>query len=449
MPDGRPLEKDTCRDYVVPALQRAGWGDDQIVEQYPVTDGRIVPKPHGARRGRTHKRERELRADYLLEYEPGFAVAVVEAKRVHKLAADGLHQGKRYAELLDLPLAYSTNGKGIVEHDYDTGLERHLTEFPSPAEMVARYRAWKGIVDDRVAADLLLPFNRDLRTPSGGVKEPRYYQRVAIERVLEAILNQSRTRVLLTMATGTGKTFVALQVLWKLWSSGWRGHRKPRFLYLADRNILVDQPIAREFRPVFGDAIWKLQGEPKHGREVYFALYQALAGTGDSLGIFRGYPPDFFDLVIVDECHRGSANDESSWRAVLDHFSPAVQLGMTATPLRTDNVDTYRYFGDPVYQYSLAQGIEDGFLAPYRVRRVVLSPDAHGWTPTKGSSIASGAKFLQGSMERVTSSVSCRCLLVPRPPPGTSPSTSSAPTLWPRRSCSASTPSMPSRCGRS
>ncbi len=325
--------------------------------------------------------ERELRADYLLEYVPGFAVAVVEAKRSHKLPADGLQQAKRYAELLDLPLAYSTNGRGIVEHDYDTGRERNLTGFPSPAEMHARFRAWKGIADDRVANDLCLPFNRDLRTPSGSVKEPRYYQRVAIERVLEAILSQHRSRVLLTMATGTGKTFVALQVLWKLWSSSWRGDRKPRFLYLADRNILVDQPISREFRPVFGDAVWKLRGEIKHGREVYFALYQALADTGDGLGVFRDYARDYFDVVIVDECHRGSASDTSSWRDILDHFSPAVQVGMTATPLRDDNVDTYRYFGDPVYEYSLAQGIEDGFLAPYRVRRVVLSPDAHGWAP--------------------------------------------------------------------
>jgi type I restriction enzyme R subunit len=399
MPDGRPLEKDTCRDYVVPALRRAGWTADQIVEQYPVTDGRIVPRPHGAKRGRTHRRERELRADYLLEYEPGFAVAVVEAKRAHKLAADGLQQAKRYAELLDLPLAFATNGRGIVEHDYDTGREQDLTDFPSPAALLARFRAWKGITEDRVASDLLLPFNRDLRTPSGAVKEPRYYQRVAIERALEAILRDQRPRVLLTMATGTGKTFVALQLIWKLWTSSWRGDRKPRFLYLADRNILVDQPIAREFRPVFGDAIWKLQGDVKHGREVYFALYQALADTGDSLGLFRDYPSDYFDLVVVDECHRGSATDASSWRAILDHFSPAVHLGMTATPLRNDNVDTYRYFGDPVYEYSLAQGIEDGFLAPYRVRRVVLSPDAHGWSPEPGQVDRFGREIPPGTYE--------------------------------------------------
>jgi type I restriction enzyme R subunit len=406
-----PLEKDTCRDYIVPALGRAGWSTEQLVEQYPITDGRIVPRPHSRGRGRTHHRERELRADYLLEYAPGFAVAVVEAKRSLKLPADGLQQAKRYAELLDLPLAYSTNGRGIVEHDYDTGRERNLTNFPSPVEMLARFRAWKGIADDRVAADLRLPFNRDLRTPAGEVKEPRYYQRVAIERVLEAIFNQHRKRLLLTMATGTGKTFVAQQILWKLWNSSWRAGRKPRFLYLADRNILVDQPISREFRPAFGDAIWKLRGEAKHGREVYFALYQSLADSGDALGLFRDYPTDYFDLVVVDECHRGSASDESSWRTILEYFAPAVQVGMTATPLRNDNVDTYRYFGDPVYEYSLAQGIEDGFLAPYRVRRVVLSPDAHGWAPERGQLDRFGREIPPGmyqtrDFERVVSLLS-------------------------------------------
>lgn len=300
---------------MLPKLHGAGWRDEQVLEQVPITDGRIVPT------GRRHRRGKRLRADYLLEVEPGFAVAVVEAKRAHKLPADGLQQGMRYAELLDVPLAYGTNGAGIVEHDFDTGAQEAITSFPSPEEAWRRYRAWKGIADES-AGTLLLPFSRGLRNPDGSVKEPRYYQRVAIERALEAILRGER-RVLLTLATGTGKTFVALQIVWKLWNGGWRGGRKPRILYLVDRNILVDQPMEREFRPVFGDAIWKLQGRPKTGREVYFALYQALADTGDSLGIFRDYPPDFFDLIVVDECHRGSARDESSWRQILEHFAPA------------------------------------------------------------------------------------------------------------------------------
>jgi type I restriction enzyme, R subunit len=323
----------------------------------------------------------------------------VEAKREYKLPADGLQQGMRYAQMLDVPFAYGTNGKGIVEHDYATGLERELADFPPPDELWRRYRTWRGIEDDAVADTLLLPFNRDLRLPDGRVKEPRYYQRVAIERALHAILNERRNRILLTLATGTGKTFLALQIVWKLWSSAWRTGRKPRILYLADRNILIDQPIAREFQPVFGDAVWKIRGEAKTGREIYFALYQALADSGDALGVFRDYPPDYFDLIVVDECHRGSARDESDWHAILEHFSPAIQIGMTATPKRDANIDTYNYFGDPIYTYSLAQGIEDGFLAPYRVRRVVLSSDAFGWWPEPGQVDRFGREIPDGLYE--------------------------------------------------
>jgi len=388
-----PLEAETCRDYVVPRLRDAGWSEDRIVEQYPVTDGRIAVV-----RGK-HRRGERLRADYLLEVEPGFAVAVVEAKREHRLPSDGLQQAMRYAELLDLPLAYSTNGTGIVEHDFDTGLQTALDRFPSPDEAWRRYRAWKGIAGEDAAAAVLRPFARQLRNPDGTVKAPRYYQRVAIERALEAILG-GRKRVLLTLATGTGKTFVSLQIVWKLSAGRWpAGSRNPRILYLADRNILVDQPIEREFRRVFEDAIWKIRGEAKTGREVYFALYQALADTGEGLGLFRDYPADYFDLVIVDECHRGSARDDSTWRAILEHFAPAAQLGMTATPLREDNRDTYAYFGNPVYEYSLAQGIEDGFLAPYRVRRVVLSPDAYGWRPDQGQLDLFGREIPPGLYE--------------------------------------------------
>lgn len=371
-----PLELDTCRDYVVPALKRAGWSEDQIIEQRYFTDGRIVPM------GRGHRRKPGKRTDYLLEIEPGFPIAVVEAKRLYRLPGDGLQQGMDYAEILGIPFVYSSNGKGIVEHDYDTGAQTDLEGFPSPDELWRRYRAWRGLVDEEVVADLVLPFNRDLRKADGSIKEPRYYQRIAIDRALETIMS-GKKRALLTMATGTGKTFVALQVVWKLWSRP-RTDRKPRILYLADRNILIDQPINREFQPVFGQAVWKVSGSAKTGREIYFALYQNLSDAAEGPGIFHDYPQDFFDLVIVDECHRGSARDESTWRAILEHFGPAAQLGMTATPLRDDNVDTYRYFGNPIYEYSLAQGIDDGFLAPYRVRRVVLTPDAMGWAPEEG-----------------------------------------------------------------
>jgi len=391
-------------------VKAAGWGDDQIVEQFPITDGRIVPV------GKKHRRAKPLRADYVLEYKPGVAVAVVEAKREYAIPGKGLQQAKNYARLLDLPLAYSTNGKGIVEDDRDTGLETdRLTAFPSPEAAWSRYRAWKGIVDDDVAEGLLLPFTRALRNPDGTVKEPRSYQRTAINRSVTAILHGDK-RLLLTLATGTGKTFVSMQIVWKLWKSRWRKGRNPRILYLADRNILVDQPIEREYKPAFGPGdntpIWKLQGEAKAGREIYFALYQQLADTGDDTnGMFRDFGPDFFDLVIVDECHRGSAKAESSWRAILEYFSPATQLGMTATPKRDETVDSYEYFGDPLFEYSLAQGIDDGFLAPYRVRRVVLSPDAHGFAPTSGQLDLFGNAIPEGlyttkDFERVVSLLS-------------------------------------------
>jgi type I restriction enzyme R subunit len=369
-----PTEDSTCRRLVRPALLAAGWSEEPIIEQRYVTDGRIVPTAKG------HRRREGRRVDYLLEIRPGFPVGVVEAKRLFKLPGDGLQQAMRYAEMLGVGFAYSTNGRGIVEHDYDTGAQRTLVGFPSPDEMWARHCSWRGITEHEVAEDLVLPFNRDLTNPDGSVKAPRYYQVHAINRVVEAAL-AGRKRVLVTMATGTGKTFVALQAVWKLWNSGWIPGRRPRVLYLADRNILVDQPIAREFKPVFGDAVWKIRGEARTGREIYFALYQSMADSGDALGVFRDYPTNFFDLVIVDECHRGSARDESSWRVILDHFAPATQLGMTATPLRSETVDSYRYFGNPLFEYSLAQGIDDGFLAPYRVHRVLLSPDAMGWAP--------------------------------------------------------------------
>jgi len=404
-----PLEKDTCRDYVLPLLKAAGWSEDQITEQFPITDGRIITV------GKKHRRAAALRADYVLEYAPGVPLAVVEAKREYSIPGKGLQQAKRYAQLLDVPFAYSTNGQHIVEDDRDTGLESDgLTAFPSPDALWSRYRVWQGITEDPVADGLLLPFNRSLRNSDGTVKEPRYYQRTAINRSVAAILS-GRTRLLLTLATGTGKTFVSMQIVWKLWKSNWRAGRNPRILYLADRNVLVDQPIEREFKPAFGSGsdspIWKLQGEAKAGREIYFALYQSLADGGAGTGIFRQFAPDFFDLIIVDECHRGSARTDSSWRAVLDYFTSATQLGMTATPKRDETADTYRYFGDPLFEYSLAQGIDDGFLAPYRVRRVVLSPDAHGWAPEPGQLDLYGKEIPEGlyttaHFERVVSLLS-------------------------------------------
>ncbi|MBN1135422.1 MAG: DEAD/DEAH box helicase family protein [Anaerolineae bacterium] len=365
-------EADTCRKYVLPGLYAAGWTDDQIVQERYFTDGRIVPV------GRGHVRKPGKRADYLLSYRPGFTIAVVEAKAAYKHPAQGMQQAMEYAQMLGLRFAYATNGHGIVEYDFTTGRQTERPAFPSPDELWQRLRQEEQLADDATAGDLLWPFNRELRNPDGSVKRPHYYQEIAINRAVQAVL-QGQQRILITMATGTGKTLVAMQIVWKLWKT----RRKSRILYLADRNILVDQAKDRTFTP-FGDAVHKIQRRPVKSREVYFAIYQALADREDAPGLYRRYPPDFFDLIVVDECHRGSAADESNWRQILEYFSPATQIGMTATPRRDDNVDTYNYFGDAIYTYSLAQGIEDGFLAPYRVRRVTTDVDALGWRPDPG-----------------------------------------------------------------
>jgi type I restriction enzyme R subunit len=329
--------------------------------------------------GTKARRGPQKRADYLLQYTRDFTIAVVEAKAKYKSPGTGLQQAKDYAEVLGLKFAYATNGEGIVEFDYLTGLEQELDSFPTPEELWNRLRSGQGLDGD--LADRLLTPSHHL---SG--RSPRYYQEIAINRVVQAVL-QGQRRILLTMATGTGKTLVAFQICWKLWIMRWNRtgeYRRPRILYLADRNVLVDDPKDKTFAP-FGDARWKIEnGQISKGREMYFAIYQAIAKDERRPGLYREFAPDFFDLIIVDECHRGSARDESNWREILEYFEPAYQLGMTATPLRADNKATYRYFGNPVYQYSLKQGIEDGFLAPYRVHRVVTSVDAAGWRPSKG-----------------------------------------------------------------
>ena len=380
-------EADTCRRYVIPKLRDAGWTDDQIREQKYFTDGRIIVS------GRKHVRKPGKKADYLLHYRPDYRIAVVEAKAAYKKAGDGLQQAMEYAEILGLRFAYSTNGHGVVEHDYTTGRQQVLEGFPSPAELWGRLRAAEGLVNDELAKDLLFPFNRELRNPDGSIKTPHYFQQIAIHRAVQAVL-QGRPRILITMATGTGKTFVAAQIVWQLWKT----KRKSRILYLVDRSILVDQPLIREFS-IFGDAVWKIQGEAKKGREIYFALYQALAEDETRPGLYKEYPSDYFDLIIVDECHRGSAADESRWRQILEYFHPATQIGMTATPLREETRDTYRYFGNPIYTYRLGQGIEDGFLAPYRVHRIVPSVDATGWRPDQGQLDRFGREIPDGVYE--------------------------------------------------
>ena len=365
-------EADTCRKYVLPNLYAAGWTDDQLSEQRTFTDGRIVAT------GDKPRRRPQKRADYILRYRRDFPLAIVEAKPIYKEPGDGLQQAKDYAQILGLKFAYATNGQGIVEHDFLTGKNTDLQTFPTPDELWSRLRVAENIPDD-IAERLLTPYHH---LPG---KAPRYYQDISINRAVQAIL-QGKPRVLLTLATGTGKTLIAFQVCWKLWNVGWNRtgeHRKPRILFLADRNVLVDEPMAKTFAP-FGDARHKIEGQAVKSRQMYFSTYQAIAKDERRPGLYKEYAPDFFDLVVVDECHRGSAKDESNWKEILEYFEPAFQLGMTATPLRQDNRDTYRYFGNPLYTYSLRQGIDDGFLAPYRVHRIVSTVDAAGWRPTKG-----------------------------------------------------------------
>ena len=368
-------EADTCREMVRPKLELAGWdqGQHSYVEQTTFTDGRIVVT------GDTVRRLKKKRTDFLLRYTRDVTLAVVEAKSVSKPVGTGLQQAKDYAEILGLKFAYATNGREILEFDYLTGQERPLDAFPTPVELWHRFIAGSPL--DQVAS-------QDYLSPSYHLsgKSPRYYQEIAINRAVMAILS-GQNRVLLTMATGTGKTVVAFQVCWKLWSAKWnrdREHRRPKILFLADRNVLVDDPKDKTFAP-FGDARWKIEnGQVVKSREMYFALYQSIAQDQVRPGLYKEYPPDFFDLIVIDECHRGSARDDSNWREILDYFEPAHKLGMTATPLRDDNANTYQYFGPAIYTYSLKQGIQDGFLAPYRVHRVVSTYDAAGWRPDQG-----------------------------------------------------------------
>ncbi len=369
-------EADTCRRFVVPSLQATGWDDAPraINEQRSFTDGRIVFVGGKARRGK------QKRADYILRYSPDFPIAVVEAKASYKHAAEGMQQAKEYAEILGLKFAYATNGECIFEFDYCTGVEREIEEFPSPENLWTRLRAAEKIEDPDVADRLLTPTYPDRAKPL------RYYQEIAVNRAVQSVL-QGNDRTLLTLCTGAGKTAIAFQICWKLWSSRWNTkgtNRTPKILFLADRNVLVDDPMAKDFSP-FGEARHKIGGgEAIKSRDMYFAIYQSIARDENRPGLYREYARDFFDLIVIDECHRGSSRADSNWREILDWFEPAAQIGMTATPRREDNVDTYDYFGTPIFEYSLAQGIADGFLAPYRVHRVITDFDAAGWRPTAG-----------------------------------------------------------------
>ncbi|MFI6991800.1 EcoAI/FtnUII family type I restriction enzme subunit R [Nonomuraea wenchangensis] len=376
---GNPTEDETCKRFVLPALVRTGWNvEDQVKSQYRINRGRIQPT------ARRHHQQRPLIADYVLEYSDGLPLAVVEAKRSRTDPAEGFEQAKRYAELLDAPFAYSTNGTRTIEIDYRTGLISEISEFPTPEQLWARYRDDRSLADDAHADMASAPFILT-RNWDGTPKNPRYYQHNAINRAVQAIAKGQR-RLLLVLATGTGKTLVSAQIVAKLWNANWpEKGRRPRVLYLADRNILIDQPKDDYFTEMFGEAVHRLgQGRVQKSRNIYFALYQSLSQPGGTQDFYTRFDRHFFDLIVVDECHRGSASEGSQWREILEYFEPAVQLGLTATPISRKDVDTYHYFGDAIYEYSLAQGIRDGFLAPYRVRNVRIDIDLYGWRPDAG-----------------------------------------------------------------
>lgn len=373
-------EADTCRKFVLPKLkEESSWTDDQILEQRPFTAGKIIVI------GRIGRRKKAKKADYLLRYSQNFLIAVVEAKREYKTAAEGMQQAKDYAQILGLRFAYATNGQEILEFNFITGIENKIKKFPTPTELWNRLNSIEPVKTE-IQETLLKPF---VATPG---KEIRYYQQIAINKAVKTILEE-KSRALLTLATGTGKTTVAFQIIYKLWNNRWNTkgeHRRPKILFLADRSILVSDPHAKDFA-LFGDARCLVpdEGLPS-SREVYFSTYQSLAEDTNRIGAFRTLPRDFFDLIVIDECHRGSSSDDSNWRIILEYFNQSVQLGLTATPLRDDNKDTYAYFGNPLYTYSLRQGIEDGFLAPYIVHRIVTEADATGWRPHEGQLDANG-----------------------------------------------------------
>lgn len=366
-------ERDVCTKFITPAVVAAGWDlQTQIREEVSFTKGRIVV------RGKLHSRGKAKRADYILYARPNLPIALIEAKDPSHSVGDGMQQALNYAETLDIPFVFSSNGKAFLLHDRtgtssktETTLE--LTDFPSPADLWARYCTWKGLSGDAITT-VETPYYDD-----GSGRTPRYYQANAINRAVEAVA-RGQQRILLVMATGTGKTYTAFQIIYRLW----KAKIKKRILFLADRNILVDQTRTNDFKP-FGPAMTKIEKrQANKAYEIYLSLYQAVTGNEEEKNIYKQFSPDFFDLIVVDECHRGSAAEDSAWREILDYFSSATQIGMTATPKETKDVSNIHYFGPPVYTYSLKQGIEDGFLAPYKVIRIDIDKDLEGWRPTKG-----------------------------------------------------------------
>ena len=373
-------ERDICTKYIQPALVKSGWDTlTQIREEVSFTDGRIYVK------GNLTSRGKQKRADYILYHKPNIPIAIIEAKS-NKLSINaGIQQGLNYAKILDIPSVYSSNGDGFYEHDRtctDGQIEKKLSldEFPSPEVLWQRYKKYKGIAtpeQERISSQDYF-FDRTDR-------KPRYYQQIAINRTVEAIA-KGQNRILLTMATGTGKTYTAFQIIHRLWKS----NTKKRILFLADRNALIDQTKRGDFRH-FKDKMTVIKHKNiDKSYEIYLALYQGLTNYDEDKDAYRKFSPDFFDLIVIDECHRGSASEDSAWREILNYFGNATHIGLTATPKETDTISSTDYFGDPIYTYSLKQGIQDGFLAPYKVLRIGLNVDLEGWRPEQGKTDKQG-----------------------------------------------------------
>ena len=373
-------ERDICTKFILPAIKKAGWNiHTQVREEVTLTAGRVIV------RGQMGMRSKGKRADFVLYHKPNIPLAIIEAKKNTLSIAAGMQQALSYADLLEVPFIFSSNGDGFIFHD-KTGLsskvetELSLDEFPSHTELWQKYQQWKGY-----QVQELETITQDYYEDGSG-KSPRYYQMHAINKTIEAVA-KGQNRVLLVMATGTGKTYTAFQIIWRLWKAG----IKKRILFLADRNILVDQTKTNDFKP-FGSAMTKITGRKVDtSYEIFLSLYQAITGPDEAQKAYKSFSPEFFDLIIIDECHRGSASEDSAWREILDYFTSATHIGLTATPKETEDISNSTYFGDPVYTYSLKQGIDDGFLAPYKVVRIDLDKDLQGWRPTKGQYDKNGA----------------------------------------------------------
>jgi type I restriction enzyme R subunit len=373
-------ERDICTKYITPAIIAAGWDlHAQVREEVSFTKGRIIV------RGKLHTRGELKRADYILYYKSNIPLAVIEAKDNSRSVGDGMQQALNYAETLGVPFVFSSNGDGFLFHD-GTGLAAKTEEllaldaFPSPEQLWERYCQWKELQAPAARSTVEMPYFDD-----GTGRAPRYYQASAINNTVEAVA-KGQQRILLVMATGTGKTYTAFQIIWRLWKSG----TKKRILFLADRNILVDQTKNNDFKP-FGAAMTKIKNRQiDKSYEIYLSLYQAVTGSDEAQNVYKQFTPDFFDLIVIDECHRGSAAEDSAWREILEYFSSATHVGLTATPKETKDVSSIHYFGEPIYSYTLKQGIEDGFLAPYKVVRIDIDKDVQGWRPSKGQVDKSG-----------------------------------------------------------